>query len=156
MYTVTRRRNSLCNVARHREQFHYRMSCDLLVANERLKDYDVLYILQDDGGWTPIMWAAEDKQYEATQLLMECGANVHSRDLVLLHCSLTTSPQLSKGNLTNPKYNYVCLVWRVLGKKKEREKIGGMVNAMQGRGMVHWDVPHRFNCFVCLFIIVRS
>ena len=38
--------------------------------------------LQDDGGWTPIMWAAEDKQYEATQLLMECGANVHSRDLV--------------------------------------------------------------------------
>lgn len=58
------------------------MSCDLVVANERLKDYDVLYMLQDDGGWTPIMWAAEDKQYEATQLLMECGANVHSRDLV--------------------------------------------------------------------------
>ena len=78
--------------------------------------YYVCY-LQDDGGWTPIMWAAEDKQYEATQLLMECGANVHSRDLVLLHCSLTTSPQRSKGNLTNLKYNYVCLVWRVLGKK---------------------------------------
>lgn len=45
MYTVTRRRNSLCNVARHLEQFHYRMSCDLLVANERLKDYDVLCML---------------------------------------------------------------------------------------------------------------
>lgn len=32
------------------------------------------------------MWAAEDKQYDATQLLIEQGANVHVRDEVrLLH-----------------------------------------------------------------------
>lgn len=36
---------------------------------------------QDDGGWTPIMWAAEDKQYDATQVLIENGANLHIRDL---------------------------------------------------------------------------
>ena len=30
------------------------------------------------------MWAAEDKQYDATQLLIENGANLHIRDLVLL------------------------------------------------------------------------
>ena len=41
-------------------------------------------------------------------------------------------------------------------KEKERGKIGGMVIAMQGRGVVHWDVPDRLNCFVCLVIIVRS
>ena len=28
------------------------------------------------------MWAAEDKQYDATQLLIEQGANVHIRDEV--------------------------------------------------------------------------
>lgn len=30
------------------------------------------------------MWAAEDKQFDATQLLIEQGANVHIRDLVQL------------------------------------------------------------------------
>ena len=30
------------------------------------------------------MWAAEDKQYDATQLLIEQGANVHIRDEVRL------------------------------------------------------------------------
>lgn len=35
---------------------------------------------KDDGGWTPIMWAAEDKHRDATQLLIEQGANVHIRD----------------------------------------------------------------------------
>ena len=30
------------------------------------------------------MWAAEDKQYDATQLLIEHGANVHIRDEVRL------------------------------------------------------------------------
>lgn len=42
------------------------------------------FCYQDDGGWTPIMWAAEDKQYDATQLLIEQGANVHVRDEVRL------------------------------------------------------------------------
>jgi len=32
------------------------------------------------------MWAAEDKQYDATQLLIEQGANVHIRDEVRLEC----------------------------------------------------------------------
>lgn len=41
-----------------------------------------LFLSQDDGGWTPIMWAAEDKKHEATSLLIELGANVHIRDLV--------------------------------------------------------------------------
>lgn len=41
-------------------------------------------VIQDDGGWTPIMWAAEDKQFDATQLLIEQGANVHIRDEVRL------------------------------------------------------------------------
>ena len=44
--------------------------------------------LQDQGGWTPIMWAAEDKQFDATQLLIEQGANVHIRDLVQLTYNL--------------------------------------------------------------------
>lgn len=30
------------------------------------------------------MWAAEDKQFDATQLLIEQGANVHIRDEVRL------------------------------------------------------------------------
>lgn len=42
----------------------------------------LFFLLQDDGGWTPIMWAAEDKKHEATSLLIELGANVHIRDLV--------------------------------------------------------------------------
>lgn len=44
----------------------------------------IFFCNQDDGGWTPIMWAAEDKQYDATQLLIEQGANVHIRDEVRL------------------------------------------------------------------------
>ena len=42
----------------------------------------VIIYCKDDGGWTPLMWAAESKQYDATLLLVEQGANVHLRDLV--------------------------------------------------------------------------
>ena len=37
---------------------------------------------QDDGGWTAIMWAAEDKMVETAKLLLQRGGNVHLRDLV--------------------------------------------------------------------------
>ncbi|XP_067056627.1 histone-lysine N-methyltransferase EHMT2-like isoform X1 [Acropora muricata] len=55
---------------------------------------------KDDGGWTPLMWAAESKQYDATLLLIEQGANVHLRDLELnvpLHwAALSGNPEVCK------------------------------------------------------------
>ncbi|XP_031553067.1 histone-lysine N-methyltransferase EHMT1-like isoform X2 [Actinia tenebrosa] len=38
---------------------------------------------KDDGGWTAIMWAAEDKMVETAKLLLHRGGNVHLRDLEL-------------------------------------------------------------------------
>ena len=39
-----------------------------------------LYNLQDEGGWTPLVWAIENGHSNVVKLLISAGADVHMRD----------------------------------------------------------------------------
>ena len=41
-----------------------------------------LFIPQDDGGWTPIIWASEHKLVNAVKFLCKNGADPHLKDKV--------------------------------------------------------------------------
>lgn len=38
------------------------------------------HLLQDEGGWTPLVWAIENGHTNVVKLLLGCGADIHLRD----------------------------------------------------------------------------
>lgn len=54
---------------------------------------------QDDGGWTPMIWATEYKHIELVKLLLAKGSDINIRDNVRLlwdpcrNCHLCLTPQ---------------------------------------------------------------
>ena len=56
----------------------------------------LLFLIQDDGGWTSLIWAAEHKNHECVKFLLSGGGDPNIKDNVsfikLILCVLISKP----------------------------------------------------------------
>ena len=76
---------------------HYAAKAGHVGIIQLLLDTDRLTIdVKDDGGWTPLIWAAEHQEVEAVRYLLKCNAEPNLRDSVSCSINLLNNTVLEK------------------------------------------------------------